>query len=50
MFQSTSNGMQVDVVQLHLSASIRKNTKDGVTYYGNNVTIEGIQVLMRNSF
>lgn len=86
MFQSTSNGVQVDVkaagltltdgknslyaegyreradlieklelqkgdvVQLHLSASIRKNTKDGVTYYGNNVTIEGIQVLLRNSF
>lgn len=39
-----------DIVQLNLSTSVRKNTKENVVFYGNNVTIEGIQVLLRNSF
>ena len=37
----------VDGVQVNLSTSIRESTKDGVTYYGNNVTIDAIQVLAR---
>ena len=39
-----------DVVQLNLTTSIRETTKDGVKYYGNNVYIDTIQLLMRNSF
>ena len=39
-----------DIVQLHLSTGVRKNTKDGVTFYGNNVTVENIQLLLRNAF
>ena len=36
-----------DVVQLHLSTSVRESTKDGVRYFGNNVTIDSCQLLLR---
>ena len=39
-----------DIVQLQLNTSIKQNTKDGVTFYGNNVTIDSCMVLLRSSF
>ena len=39
-----------DIVQLQLNTSIKQNTKDGVTFYGNNVTIDACMLMMRNSF
>ena len=39
-----------DIVQLQLITSVKQNTKDGVTFYGNNVTIDSCMVLLRNSF
>ena len=39
-----------DIVQLQLNTSVKQNTKDGVTFYGNNVTIDTCLLLVRNSF
>ena len=39
-----------DIVQLQLNTSVKQNTKDGVTFYGNNVTIDSCMLLLRNSF
>lgn len=39
-----------DIVQLQLNTSVKQNTKDGMTFYGNNVTIDSCMVLLRNSF
>ena len=39
-----------DIVQLQLNTSVKQNTKDGVTFYGNNVTIDSCMVLLRSSF
>ena len=39
-----------DIVQLQLITSVKQNTKDGVTFYGNNVTIDACMLMMRNSF
>ena len=39
-----------DVVQLNLSTSVREVNKDGVKFYGNQVYIDTIHVLLRNSF
>ena len=39
-----------DIVQLQLNTSVKQNTKDGVTFYGNNVTIDACMLMMRNSF
>ena len=39
-----------DVVQLNLSTSVREVNKDGVKFYGNQVYIDTIQLLLRNSF
>lgn len=36
-----------DIVQLQLNTSVKQNTKDGVTFYGNNVTIESCLVLLQ---
>ena len=42
--------MKGDVVQVHLSVNARAKTKDGVTYYMNFVTIDALQLLVRNAF
>ena len=36
-----------DIVQLQLNTSVKQNTKDGVTFYGNNVTIDSCLVLLQ---
>lgn len=42
--------MKGDVVQVHLSITARTKTKDGVGYISNNVTIDSLQILVRNGF
>ena len=44
------NLQEGDIVQLQLNTSVKQNTKDGVTFYGNNVTIDSCMVLLRSSF
>lgn len=39
-----------DVVQVHLSVVAKTKTKDGATFYSNNVSIEGLQLLYRKAF
>ena len=36
-----------DIVQLQLNTSVKQSTKDGVTFYGNNVTIDSCLVLLQ---
>ena len=42
--------MKGDLVQVHLSATARAKTQDGVTYYSNCVSIDALQLLVRNAF
>ena len=42
--------MKGDLVQVHLSVAARAKTKDGATFYSNNVSIDALQLLTRNAF
>ena len=39
-----------DIVELHLSTNATCREKDGNKFYNNMVTVDGIMVLVRNSF